>query len=67
MKNIIEGTLIVLAIFIFLSMVANWIGRSFVYSDKVNTEKMEYCIGQQKPFEDCWLSVYRGYDYQKKE
>ena len=66
MKEIITGVLKFLAIIIFFGTIASWIGRSWIYQDNVDQKKMEYCIGQQKSFDDCWMSVYRSYDYKTK-
>ena len=67
MKNIIIGVLIFLGIFSVLFLISDWIGRGNIYIDKEKQQRIEYCINQQKSFEDCWLSVYRPFDYQKKQ
>ena len=65
MKEIITGVLIFLGTIIVVLMVADFINRAVVYDDQLKQQQMEYCISQQETFEECWLSVYKNWNYQR--
>ena len=67
MKKIIIGVLIFLGTIIVALMVADFISRVVVYDDQLKQQQMEYCISQQETFEECWLSVYKNWNYQAEK
>ena len=64
LRQIIFIIIVFAIVAISVNTIAGWISRGVVYDDARHQREMEYCIGQQRSFEDCWLSVHRPFDYQ---
>ncbi len=49
----------------FKTIIIHSIGKAFIYSDKENARKMEYCISQNQGYQNCYIMVHRQYDFNK--
>ena len=61
MKNTINTILIFVGIVIVLSFISDLIGRAFIYSIQVDTDKMNICLSNGVDFKSCYRGVYSSY------
>jgi hypothetical protein len=63
MKEIIITILIIIAIFLGISMFANFIGRATVYKDEEKAREMQVCLEKNVSFQDCYQAIYDSYAF----
>lgn len=52
-------------VFFVIVFIASLIGKAVVYTDQEKARKLEYCISQNQSFQDCFIMIHRGYDFDK--
>jgi hypothetical protein len=58
MKEIIIGVLLFIGAVFFVAMIASFIGRAQVYTDKEMARKLDQCVSAGISYAQCYQGIY---------